>query len=282
MHDSVTMKLIDWSKKNDDIRLLILEGSRGANSKLDEFSDYDINVYTADIDKYASHNEWIYSFGEVVVYQKENLWYNDLFIPTRLTVYKNQPRIDFSFWPISVLDTFRDETYEPYKNGFIVLLDKDGLSFNIPKPTYRGFEIVQPDEDEYQKNIYNFYFEAYIVVKYLKRENLWVAKYVENDAIKSYLLKVLCWLEYAKNPETKKNFRIDGKWLEKSVNEETQKRISCCFSGYDSDETWRSLNSMILFFKDLNKEYAEIKGYVYPEKKIGEMMEFLNGLYISK
>jgi aminoglycoside 6-adenylyltransferase len=276
MENDIKTKLLDWAEKDEDIRALILEGSRASNSYIDEYSDYDINVYTNNPAKFTSQNEWIFSFGEVIVYQKSEFQYKDISIPTRLVIYKNISRIDFSFWPVSAFHSFKDGVYEPYKNGYVVLTDKDGLCKGLPIPSNRGFEIREPTADEFLKNIYDFYFEVCAVIKYIKRDNLWFAKCIENGEMKKLFLKAFVWLECVKNPALKRNLRIDGKRLEKSAGNDTPIDFARCFSGYDKAGTWKSLNYMASSFNALNREYAGLKGFIYPEEKVAEMMEYLH------
>ncbi|GAI10979.1 unnamed protein product, partial [marine sediment metagenome] len=170
------------AKNESEIRTLILEGSQASNSPTDELSDYDLNVFVVNPDKYTSDNSWINNFDQVLVYQKEKFFYKNIEIPTRLVLYKNNPRVDFSFWPINVLYKIIENRILPesYRNGYEVLLDKDKIIDNIILPNYDGFIINQPTEDELLTTMYNFWFEACSITKYLKRDRLWFAKILEN------------------------------------------------------------------------------------------------------
>ena len=81
MNHSILNKIVNWAKNESEIRTLILEGSRASNSPTDELSDYDLNVFVVDPDKYTSDNSWINNFDQVLVYQKEKFFYKNIEIP---------------------------------------------------------------------------------------------------------------------------------------------------------------------------------------------------------
>jgi len=158
MNHSILNKIIKWAENESEIRTLILEGSQASNSPTDELSDYDLNIFVVNPDKYTSDNSWINNFNQVLVYQKEKFFYKNIEITTRLVLYKNNPRVDFSFWPIDILYEIIENRILPesYSNGYNVLFDKDKVTDNIILPDYDGFIISQPAEDELLTAIYTF------------------------------------------------------------------------------------------------------------------------------
>ena len=154
-------------------------------------------------------------FDTVLVYQKEKFFHKDIEIPTRLVVYKNSPKVDFSFWPINILHEIADNNILPeqYRNGYTVLLDKDKITENMSSPCFDGFIVGKPTEDDVLTTIYDFWFEAYCIVKYLKRDGLWFAKILENGPIKKFLLKMILWNESSKDDWKNNKIHLQGKNL---------------------------------------------------------------------
>ena len=278
-HD-VLNKIIEWAKGEAAIRAVILEGSRAASSDTDEFSDYDLNIFVTDDTKYLSDSRWITTFDDVLVYQKEGLFCKNTRIPTRLVVYKESPKVDFSFWPISMLREIVDSKVLPerYRNGYKVLLDKDGIARNMPVPRYDGFVIGKPTKNEVLTTLYDFWFEAYCIAQYLRRESLWYVKVLENGPIKRFLLQMILWRESSKDDWKNNKIHQEGKNLEVYVDADTKEALADCFSRYDREDTWRSLWKMLELFNELSYEVIVELSIEYPEKSIAEIESFIRQL----
>ncbi len=159
--ENILPRLIDWAEKETTIRTVILEGSRGNKNSVDELSDYDINVFVIDVNKFTGNYNWLTAFDEILVYQKEHFFYQEILIPTCLVYFKNIPRIDFSFWPCYILKHMnRENVHEPYKNGYQLIIDKDGFARSLPLPTGEAFKIKKPSQDIFLETVYNFWFEV--------------------------------------------------------------------------------------------------------------------------
>jgi aminoglycoside 6-adenylyltransferase len=281
VNHSILNKIINWAENESEIRTLILEGSRASNAPTDELSDYDLNVFVVNPDKYTSSgNSWINNFDQVLVYQKEKFFYKNIEIPTRLVLYKNNPRVDFSFWPINVLYEIIENRILPesYRNGYEVLLDKDKVTGNIILPNHDGFIITQPTEDELLTTLYNFWFEACSVAKYLKRDRLWFAKILENGPIKGFMLQIILWNESSKDDWNNNKIHSQGKNLETQVDIDIKKSFKKCFSKYDKSDTWDSLFGMIELFKRLAYELTVTMNVKYPKDSISEIEKYIRQL----
>ncbi len=176
-------KIISWAERIPEIRVIILEGSMVSLAQVDELSDYDLNLFITDHEKFSRNEKWLKIFDDVVLYQKPGFYYKGTFIPSYLVLYAHSPRIDFSFWDIEILKDFVTTRTLPefYKNGYKILLDKDGIAKNLPEPSHKGYAIHKPDKAIVLKNIYDFWFEVYCIAKYLNRGSLFYAKMIENS-----------------------------------------------------------------------------------------------------
>ena len=191
--DTLIDKLTALAQADPDIRAVVLEGSLAVNSQVDELSDYDVNIFAVNYDRYLADDAWMSQFGPVLVYQKEQFRFYDAVIPTRLVVFRDSPRIDFSFWHPRLLAEIvaGDKEYASYKNGYRVLVDKDRVAERLKPPTGDGFSILKPGRDEFLQTLYDFWFEACCVAKYLYRRDVWYAKMIENRYIKDHLFKMI-------------------------------------------------------------------------------------------
>ncbi len=272
-------KIINWAKTQSSIRAIILEGSVTAGKPTDCLSDFDINVFVMDTSQYLNRNDWIYSFDDVIIYQKTSFNDYNYEIPTRLVVYKNYPRVDFAFYPFEVLTNHMIKKLpESYKNGYEVLLDKEGVTNNLMPPSGKGFTISKPDEDVFLKTIYDFWYEAYTVSKYLKRNSLWFSKIIENSYIKSFLMDMILWNESGKDGWNNNRIHQAGKNLEIAVSEYIKNELPHCFSGYDLDDSWGSLFSMINLFKRLSMDTAKIMNVEYPYQRVNQIENYIKSI----
>ncbi|MFN8671223.1 MAG: aminoglycoside 6-adenylyltransferase [Candidatus Sericytochromatia bacterium] len=283
MLNNSTINLItNWGKNDENIRAIVLEGSQGKDivdlaKKLDKFSDYDINIFVSDKEKYLINDSWIYNFDDVLIYQKADFSFNSQKIPSRLVIYKNIPRIDFSFWDIKSFDNLDENNiYEPYKNGFYIILDKDNILKKLPKQKNAGFIIKKPTEEIFLSNIYDFLFELAITVKYLKRESLFFAKLLENRYLKDFLLEMISWDFGYKNNWASNKLHTEGKNLEFIADLEIKNKLNMFFSGYNTKETYESLIFMLEFYQEISEKLAFNLNYKYPKNKFLELKNYLN------
>ena len=71
MPEGILTKIADWSKQQEPIRALILEGSQAEEGKADALSDYDVNIFITDPTPYAQDDGWIHAIDQVWVYIPE-------------------------------------------------------------------------------------------------------------------------------------------------------------------------------------------------------------------
>jgi len=281
MQEDRIEKLITFAESEEAIRALILEGSRAVGRFSDDLSDYDMNVFTLDAGAWLENDQWLEQFGEVLLYQKETLAFHSWEFPSRLVVFKDGGRIDFSFWPPDALAGIADgsQPYESYRNGYQVLVDKDGLTEHLPKPDGLGFLVLLPDRDHFLQTLYDFWFEAYCIARALARSDLWYAKRIEASAIKDHLYQMILWerqrrLSWSHDPI----LHLGGKRFEKWASPELLAAIAACYSPYSKAETWQSLIAMLDLFNRIARRLAGELGFAYPEKKEKEILEYFSVL----
>jgi aminoglycoside 6-adenylyltransferase len=285
MNKEIISKLTTFGKADESIRAVILEGSQSTGKFTDDLSDYDVNIFTNDARHYLSSDLWLKQFGDVLIYQKEQLEIFGEIIPTRLAVFKDGSRIDFSFWPVSVLLEMTNgaKPYESYRNGFTILVDKDGLAKSLPKPDGKGFQVDKSGRDEFLQTLYDFWFEAYCVARSLARGDLWFAKRIEASYIKDHLYRMMLWEHQAQNGWANDPLlHLEGKRFEQWAEPELLKEISACFSIYSIEETWKSLLGMTNLFNRTAKSMAGELGFEYPEKTSQEILEYIETLKNKK
>ncbi len=172
-----------------------------------------------------------------------------------------------------------DKEYESYPVGFRVLVDKDGLAAQLKPPTGIGFGIQPPGRDEFLGTIYDFWFEAYCVAKYLSRRDVWYAKLIENRYIKDHLFRMALWDHQADagwQPDPM--LHSQGKRFERWASPQFVEEISRGFSIYDAQATWESLYATVSLFNRLARKVSAQLQISYPQAVEGNLLAFLDYL----
>lgn len=273
-------KIINWANSIHGIRALILSGSLTGKGKQDVLSDYDIAVYGNEFD-FIENDDWLNSIQEHWVCIHDCFKLLGYEIPTRLTIFDAYFKVDFSFHPMEELQRMIDEKIIPddYNIGYEVLLDKDGLLKELPKPTYKGFELIKPDEKIFRENVKEFWFECYHVAKYLYRNDLWIVK-ARDHATKKFLLQMMEWNEACKrnwNFSPKDHGKQMNDWIDKNYWSELQN----CFGRFDKEESWNALMNTIQLYQTVAKETAKFLDYSYNERLDERMFQFIKDLKLS-
>jgi aminoglycoside 6-adenylyltransferase len=126
-------------------------------------------------------------------------------VPTRLVIFEHGIKVDFAFYTLALLPKMR------WSGSYRVLLDKEEISTHI-KNALRD-EIRLPTEEEFATVCKEFWFEAYHVAKYLKRDELWLVKFRDWSA-KTFLLRMIEWNEQGRHNW---NYQPIG-WVQKFMN----------------------------------------------------------------
>jgi len=266
-------KVLQWAKCEKPVRAIILTGSRSTN-KHDELSDYDLALFCTDIDSFTCDDAWLSKIGEVWVCIHEKIYIKKKEFSSRLVIFENGIKVDFSFYPIEVLT---DATILPFQRGCRVLLDKEGMIFSPPSLSKEFSEAAKPNLEQFSKIINEFWFEAYHVAVYLKRRDLWSAQYRLNGLHHQFLLKMIEWNELSKN-NWKGFFPELGKKMQSWVCKDTWEALRQSFARFDEKDSWKALENTINLFRALTYQTATQLGYNYLSEVDNHISRFIDEL----
>ncbi len=262
-------KLIEFSKKSDNIRALILQGSYiNPKAPIDTFSDLDPLFYVKDLDEFIHNDDWKNYFGEPISFfndegsYKDNLkWY------TRLTIYSDGFKMDFGFQSVKLAKYAND--MKLYK----IYLDKDGI---LPKPEVideRKFYIKKPTEIEFLDRMNTFYFDTSYIVKSLLREEYIFEKYIEAEIHENKITKLLEWYIAIKN-DYKVNTGLKGRYIKKYLTEEEWQMVLDTYSDGTYENTVNALFASFKLVKYLGSFITKELKYNYPAKHEKDMFAY--------
>lgn len=276
--EQVLTHFIEWANKSDIVRTAILTSSRvKKDAKVDFLSDYDIELYVSDIEQFVESDNWLSTFGEVMVrwpYKPRSTFSKEWI--TRLVLFKDGTRIDFQ---ITEEEKIQNERYD---NGYRILIDKDKQGEHCIEPTYSEFIINKPTGEEYNALVHEFWWNAYYIPKYLWRDELPFAKYMLDYTLRySFIHKIIDWHIGYEN-----NWSIEtgalGKKYKKLLSPKLWEEFEQSYAGGGIEENWEAFYKVTDLFRKVAKDIGQKLEYNYPEVVDDEVMAFCNRIKTTK
>lgn len=263
-------KILEWAKQNSNVIAVIITGSRSReDSQIDEFSDYDIEFILKNPQELVSNNDWLSTFGKIVVYLSFNEGQD---FPSRLVFYEGMIKVDFTLAGENrIKDMITNGLDDLYQRGYKVLLDKDNITARLPKSGSTS-PVKLPTEEEFMETVSEFWFEAAHMPKYLLRDDLWVVKF-RDWTMKEMILKMLEWNALCKNSNNDVYYL--GTHMKKWVDNETWTELEQIFGYFDTKDCWRALLASLQLFRRLSKEVSIKLNINYPESMDKQISEYL-------
>jgi aminoglycoside 6-adenylyltransferase len=261
-------RLIQWAEHQPLVRAILLTSSRAIpNAPGDVFSDYDVILAMLDVHPFHVDRTWLEYFGSVLVLYRDPLEpYYGFPKSGYVTQYENGLKIDFTLWPVEILQRVVADPHLPpeFDAGYLVLLDKDHLTDGLKPPTYTAYIPTPPTEIEYQEAVEVFFLEATYAAKLLWRDDLMAAKHILDQFMKQeHLRPMLEW-----------HFEIDHQWsvkpgpygqrLKKWLRHDLWTELESTYTGAGLEENWEAMFRTIALFRKVAFEVGDRLGYSYP------------------
>src|SRR5581483_6435067 len=123
--DEVLARMVAWAQAEDGVRAVLVEGSRALPGEADALSDIDVSLFVRQPPSYLHDEAWLSQFAPMWVYIATEYAFEDLIVPTRLVIYEDGVKVDFSLWSVDTVP--RVVRSNRYDLGYQVVLDKDQL-----------------------------------------------------------------------------------------------------------------------------------------------------------
>lgn len=266
----VLSQFTKWAEENELIRAAVLTSSRvNPESNIDFLSDYDIELYVANLNPFKQNDDWLHVFGSIMVrwpFKPCSTSHQDWI--TRLVLFKDGVRIDFQ-----ITDQYEIQAND-YENGYKVLIDKDSILAELDKPTYSKYIIKKPSKEEYVTLVHEFWWDAIYVPKYLWRDELSFAKYMLDYTIRySFLHKVIEWYIGLQN-NWSVNPGLCGIKFKSYLSEEIWLEFKSTYAGSGIEENWVAFFNTVQLFRKLAKKIASDLNYSYPNEMDKEVTQY--------
>src|SRR5260370_19693474 len=175
----VVDKRVEWGTAHPLIRAMILTSSRTRpDGPVDLLSDYDLILAVSDVGPFAFGDAWISEYGRPMVRWGDQGEMHDLATYFRSAIYQNYVKIDYSIWPVELLERIEASALLPDQLdvGYRVLLDKDQRTPGWKPPSYHAHIPARPTAAYYQAVVEEFSWGTNYVAKSLSRDELVSAK----------------------------------------------------------------------------------------------------------
>lgn len=257
-------KLQSFAKKDEEIRAMILNGSR-VDEKVepDIFQDYDVVCLTKDVALYRENRQWINQFGEIMIMQipdeiSGSEEKTEKF--TFLLQFANGQRLDITFFSVGNLSSMQHESLSK------VLLDKDGLLDELPPPSNKDYVTLPPLEKEFSDCCNEFWWVNTYIAKGLWRNELPYAKAMFEGPVRAMLILMLRW-----HIGQKHNFLVDsgksGKYFKNYLEKKIWNQFVKTYPDGDYEHMWDALFNMGSLFRKLARGLADDLGFTYNEEE---------------
>ncbi|MBC1937362.1 aminoglycoside 6-adenylyltransferase [Listeria grandensis] len=265
MRYNILERIVAWGKEQAQVRALVLEGSLAKQQSIDELSDLDINVWYEGEIPFGQTISWLADIGEVLIENRLQMETPAGMINTQLVIFGNGVKVDFSFWPVSLL-----EKAFPYYEKLEILLDKDSQAGQI-KQCISEKKGARMEKAEFDRIVNEFWFELHYVAKFLKRGEIWFVQGIQAGIRENYLLPLL--EESARLKGLKPSF--SGRKIE---NWTDTTRLAAIFADYSLASNWQAMWEEIALFEEISNFIALQYHFALPQVKIERMKNLLRGI----
>lgn len=273
-YDIIINKLVEWATRHEDIRALVLIGSRArTNDPADEWSDLDVLVIAQDISVYVQTTDWIRAFGKPLLTFTETAFDGSV---ERRVLYEGFMDVDFA---LSDPDGFRrelklDAVRAIFRRGYRVLLDKDEWQALIQQQCGASQDHAL-SRDEIANEIQDYWYHCVWLTKKVQRGELWTAVRCLNVYMQAKLLRMIeisSRLAHEDGVDTWHN----GRFLEKWADTVIIGRLKGCFADYDLPALKRALRKHMNLYHDLALDVAVKLDIPYPNEARQQVLEWVN------
>ena len=179
--------LVAWGAIQPSIRVMILTSTRARpEGPVDLLSDYDVILAVSDAERFGRDDRWVSDYGAPMVRYSDTGELYGLTTYFHGVVYENGVKIDYTVWPLALLDRLAAEVALPdeFDASYTVLLDKDGRRSWLEPPSYGAYVPARPSAAAYRSLVEEFWFTSTYVAKSLWRTELLFARWCLDQELK--------------------------------------------------------------------------------------------------
>lgn len=278
-------QVLEWARRNEDIRVVLLTSSLvNPTAPVDDFSDLDIELVFDNMLAYHDDNGWVALFGNPISMVIESDAVFEGKHAMKMVLYEDHVKIDFKLYQKSAFqrEVLSEELPDDWDIGYKVLLDKDQLTNALQPPTYQSVVIKKPDEQKFRQVLNDFWWDTTYVAKCLSRDELFYAKFMTENMIRTdYLVPLLEWYiasEHNWQITTNKYGRLFKRYLSGNL----WRKVEATFSGSDIEANWEALFAYGALVHEVGTALADRLGYPYPLTEEMQVRKYLQAVWLKR
>ncbi len=270
-YEQLIERLIAWAEIEDNIRTVIVIGSRARlDHPADAWSDLDVLIFANDPEPYWASTNWLSHIGTPWLTFLEPTPNGHGF--ERRVLFEGGLDVDFVPSPVAELDAMLTQGFPPdiadmIHRGIRILVDKDGFTERLQATTPKPPAYAPPTDPQFLNLVNDFWYHTVWTSKHLRRGELWWAKSCCDGYLKNLLRQMLEWHAHASQGAEVDTW-MRGRFLEAWADARAVEALPTVFAHYDEEDIWRALLATMKLFHWLAVETADLLGYAYPT--IGE------------
>lgn len=277
---TLTDRITQWGKKQEDVRAVLLLGSRAREDHpADEWSDWDVVVICVDPEPYLVESTWLEKIAPVWLTFLDPTAVGNLV--ERRALFEGGVDADFIFVSLALarqlaLDGFPEDVKGVVRRGVKVLLDKENFAapwLAIDAEDSEAWRM--PSQAEFNALVQDFLYHGVWVTKKLRRGEMWTAKWCLDGSMKDQLLTMIHWHTRA-TQGWRRNLWHQGRFLEEWADERALEELRTAFARYDPTEIAPALKQTLYLFHWLTEETARAWEYPFPPQSYKDVIGWIN------
>ncbi|MBV8326315.1 AadS family aminoglycoside 6-adenylyltransferase [Chryseobacterium sp.] len=261
-------KIIRWAEANPDIRAVLLTSSLvNPYAPVDDLSDLDVELVFNQRLPYETENEWVRFFGDPISMIEEDDTVFEGKHAMKMVLYRDHVKVDFKLYQVSeFIEEIKNESLpDDWDVGYKVLIDKDNLTKNLKPPTYQSVMIHKPTEKEFRQLINDFWWDTTYVAKCLKRGDIFYAKFMAENILRTdYLVPLIEWCIADAHDWDQITTNKHGRLFRKYLSADQWEAVEATFSGSNTQENWAALFAFANLVHEWGTDLAQKLGFTYP------------------
>ncbi len=256
--DLVEAAIADWARERDDVRAVLVVGSRArADAPADRWSDLDAVLFLDDPSRLAEDASWVAEFGTPELTFLEATGFGSRV--ERRVLYETGEDVDF---PMLEASQWRELASTPeaqrlLARGHRVLHDELGMEPELasvipPPPT------ALPDDAALRELASDFWYHALWTARKLRRGEVFTAIDCLDGYLKARLVTLLEWHARAVDPTV--DTWHGGRFLERWADPGALAALESAYAHYDLRDVARALWATIDLWQAVEEETARRLG----------------------
>jgi len=276
-NDGVLNTLLNYADNDDNIRAVLMEGSR-AFGMVDQYSDYDIVYVTVSSEPYfngAILPFLIKHFGEIAVMQTpDNGDPHDVY--THLIQFASGVRIDLTFNSIAYLRRVSRES------ATAILMDKDCFFVGATPPSDADFWIKKPSAVDFRKRCNEFWWCAPYVAKAVVRGQTLHALEMLGELSRHEYRTMLSYLAGVHRNWERVNLGKHSTNVKQQLPPDAAHYYDALMNSYvsaDGSQILLALEALMSKYNTMAAIVAQALGYEYDSEEALKTMQFIQARF---